>query len=153
MTSNRSTTKSSSVFNLGTALLALTLPTVVVHAPRADLTLEVARTEAQREHGLMNREALATRAGMIFVFERDEHVDFWMKDTLLPLDMIFIGADGTVRRIYSNVEIVAPTLPDDQIPREGGDAKYVIELNAGEAARDGIGQGVKLDLRDVPPAA
>ncbi len=53
------------------AVLALTLPVVTVHAPRADLTLEVARTEAQRETGLMNRTALPPHTGMIFVFERD----------------------------------------------------------------------------------
>jgi uncharacterized membrane protein (UPF0127 family) len=132
------------------ALLAIALATVVVHAPHADLTLEVARTNAQREHGLMDRTTLAPNTGMIFVFERDEPVEFWMKDTLLPLDMIFVAADGTVRSVFSNVAVVGRTLPDDRIPREGGVAKYVIELSAGESARDGLTQGVKLDLRGVP---
>ncbi len=89
-------------------VLALLLPTVVVHAPRADLTLEVARTEAQREHGLMDRTAIAPHTGMIFVFERRRRPsNFWMKDTLVPLDMIFIAADGTVRRVFANVPVVA----------------------------------------------
>jgi len=132
------------------AMLALTLPTVGVHAPKAELTLEVARTAAQREHGLMNRTELAPRTGMIFVFERDEFVSFWMKNTLLPLDMIFIGADGKVRRVYANVPVLHPQPSDAQIPLEGAQAKYVIELGAGEAAKVGIVDGIKLDLRGVP---
>jgi len=133
-------------------LLAATLPAIVVHAPHADLTLEVARTESQREQGLMNRTQLASHAGMIFVFDGDGPVAFWMKNTLVPLDMIFIGADGLVRRVYANVAVVSPTLPDEAIPRESGEARFVVELPSGEAARDGIVAGVKLDLRDVPPA-
>lgn len=133
------------------AMLASALPTVVVRAPKADLTLEVARTASQREHGLMNRTALPPHTGMIFVFERDEFVDFWMKNTLLPLDMIFIAADGTVRRVYANVPVLHPQPSDYQIPLEGAQAKYVIELPAGEASPDGIAHGLKLDLRGIPP--
>jgi uncharacterized membrane protein (UPF0127 family) len=66
--------------------------------------------------------------------------------------MIFIAGDGTVRRVFSNVPVVAPTLPDEQIPREGAPAKYVIELPAAEASADGIVEGVKLDLSGAPPA-
>jgi uncharacterized membrane protein (UPF0127 family) len=134
-----------------TIAVASALATIVVNAPKADLTLEVARTESQREHGLMDRRVVSPHTGMLFVFERDENVDFWMKDTLVPLDMIFVAADGTVRRVFSNVRVVAPTLPDEQIPREGAQAKYVIELAAGEASADGIAAGVKLDLRGAPP--
>jgi uncharacterized protein len=136
------------VFSLA---FAVALQAVVVRAPRADLTLEVARTEAQRERGLMNRKTVAPHTGMIFVFERDGPVEFWMKDTLEPLDMIFIGADGNVRRVYASVPVVAPGVSDDAIPREGGTAKFVIELAAGEAARDGIAAGAKLDLGGIPP--
>jgi uncharacterized membrane protein (UPF0127 family) len=132
-----------------TALLAAALPTVVVHAPRATLTLEVARTEEQREQGLMNRKTVAPQTGMIFVFDSDDLVEFWMKDTLVPLDMIFVGTDGTVRRVFANVPVVSPALSDEAIPREGAQAKYVIELHSGEAAKDGIASGVKLDLRGV----
>jgi uncharacterized protein len=130
--------------------LAVALSSIVIHAPRAQLTLEVARTQAQREHGLMDRTAIPPHTGMIFVFEGDEPVQFWMKNTLVPLDMIFIGADGTVRKVFSNVAVVSPALPDDEIPREGAQAKYVIELRAGEATADGIVKGVRLDLSGVP---
>jgi uncharacterized protein len=132
-------------------LLAAALPVVAVHAPHADLSLEVARTESQREYGLMNRTRLAPHTGMIFVFDGDGTVAFWMKDTLVPLDMIFVGADGRVRRVFANVAVVSRSLPDQDIPREAGVAKYVIELPAGEAAKDGIAPGVMLDLRNVPP--
>jgi uncharacterized protein len=134
------------------ALLAAALPTVVVHAPRTDLTLEIARTQAQREHGLMDRTSIDKHTGMIFVFDRDDFVSFWMKNTLVSLDMVFVDAGGTVRRVFAKVPVVARTLPDDQIPLEGAQAKYVIELPAGEAAADGIAAGVKLDLHGVPAA-
>jgi uncharacterized membrane protein (UPF0127 family) len=126
-----------------------TLPVVTIHAPKATLRLEVARTQSQRERGLMDRTVVPPHTGMIFVFDRDAPVDFWMKDTLVPLDMIFIGQDGTVRTIYSNVPVVSPKLPDSEIPLEPGVAKYVIELPAGEAAQDGIVAGVKLDLQPL----
>jgi uncharacterized protein len=132
--------------------LATVLPTIVVHAPHADLTLEVARTDAQREYGLMNRTRLAPHTGMIFVFGGDAPVAFWMKDTLVPLDMVFIGADGTVRRVFANVAVVQRSLPDADIPRESDVAKYVIELPAGEAAKDGIAAGVGLDLHNAGTA-
>jgi uncharacterized membrane protein (UPF0127 family) len=136
---------------LFSALLAAALA-IVVHAPCADLHLEVARTAAQREYGLMNRTSLPPHTGMIFVFPADGEVAFWMKDTLIPLDMVFAGADGTVRLVDPNVPTVPAGTPDAQIPLESGTAKYVIELPAGEAARDGIAAGTKLDLADVPPA-
>jgi hypothetical protein len=126
--------------------------TIVVHAPKADLTLEVARTEAQREYGLMNRTSLAPHAGMIFVFDGDGPVDFWMKDTLIPLDMVFVGADGTVRKIYHRVPVLHPGTPDAKIPLEAGLAEYVIELAAGDAQVEGLAEGVKLDVSGVPPA-
>ena len=128
------------------------LSTVVVHAPKADLNLEVARTEAQREHGLMNRTSLPPHAGMIFVFQGDGPIDFWMKDTLIPLDMVFIAADGTVRKIYHRVPVLPPGTADAKIPLEAGTAQYVIELAAGDSETEGLADGVKLDLKGVPAA-
>ncbi|MEO6834285.1 MAG: DUF192 domain-containing protein [Candidatus Tumulicola sp.] len=125
------------------------LPVVVVRAPQADLHLEVARTETERERGLMDRTGLAPHAGMIFVFEQDGPVEFWMKDTLVPLDMIFVAPDGTVRNVYARVATVSAKLPDASVPREAGVAKYVIELAAGEAARDGIAPGIRLAVPDL----
>jgi uncharacterized membrane protein (UPF0127 family) len=136
------------VFRYLAAIIAM-LATTVVHAPKANLTLEIARTEAQRERGLMFRHSLPPHTGMIFLFDRDEQIAFWMKNTLIPLDMVFIASDGTVRRVFANVPVVPASTTDDRIPQEQSRARYVIELPAGEAAGDGIAAGVKLDLHGV----
>ena len=120
------------------------LPTMVLQAPKAALRLQVARTEEQRERGLMSVRHLPAHTGMLFIFDSDSPVAFWMKDTLVPLDMIFVSKDGVVRRVFANVPVVSPRLPDDKIPLEQGTAKYVIELPAGEAAPDGIIPGLRL---------
>ncbi len=135
------------------SLVAAALAVVIVHAPKADLRLEVAQTDAQREHGLMNRTSLPPHTGMIFVFPHQGGVAFWMKDTLLALDMVFVGSDGTVRLVDANVPTVAANTPDGKIPLEKGTARYVIELPAGEAALDGIVPGITLKLAGVPSAA
>jgi uncharacterized protein len=120
------------------------LPTIRVHAPRALLTLQVATTEQERETGLMSVTKLPAHTGMVFVFEEDGPVTFWMKDTLVPLDMVFVAADGTVRSVAANVPVVSESTPNDKIPTRPGVAKYVIELPAGEARQDGIAPHVKL---------
>jgi uncharacterized protein len=120
------------------------LPTIAVHAPHAVLTLQVAKTEDERELGLMSVTNLAPHTGMVFVFDNDSPVEFWMKDTLVPLDMVFVGADGTVRSVAANVPVVSESTPDNLIPRRSGTGKYVIELPAGEAAKDGITTGTQL---------
>ncbi len=65
-------------------------------------TVEVARTEAQQAQGLMNRQSLAPDRGMIFPYDPPQPASFWMKDTLIPLDMIFVRADGIIARIEAN---------------------------------------------------
>lgn len=135
---------------LAVALRVQHLPIETVRAPRATLTLQIANTEEQREFGLMNVKKLLPHNGMIFVFDRDEHQEFWMKDTFVPLDMIFIAADGTVRKVFTNVPVVPVSTPDEKIPRRSADAKFVIELPAGEATRDGIVPGLKLDGVTTP---
>lgn len=120
------------------------LPTVAVRTPNATLTLQVAKTDRQREVGLMNVRSLPAHGGMIFVFPGDGPVAFWMKDTLIPLDMVFVAPDGTVRSIAPRVPIVPLTMPDENIPMERGNAKYVIEVASGEAEADGIVVGTHL---------
>ncbi len=125
------------------------LPTIAVHAPRATLTLQVAKTDEQRERGLMGVTKLPPENGMVFVFSKDGPAEFWMKNTLVPLDMIFVGPDGIVRSVAANVPATKPDTPDDKIPRRYANAQYVIELPAGEAAMDGITGGVHLDLTQI----
>ncbi|WP_158963975.1 DUF192 domain-containing protein [Chachezhania sediminis] len=101
--------------------------------------VEVAETPAERAKGLMFREDMAQRAGMLFIFERPGRVSFWMKNTLIPLDMLFIDETGTVTRVHSNA------VPGDLTAIDGGPGvKVVIEINGGLAKRYGIGPGTQV---------
>jgi uncharacterized protein len=121
-----------------------TLPAMTLRAPNAVLHVQVARTEDERERGLMEVKKLAPRTGMLFVFDGDAPVAFWMKDTLIPLDMVFIAADGTVRKVFTNVPVVSASMPADRIPLEEARAAFVIELPANEAQIDGLHAGVRV---------
>lgn len=102
-------------------------------------SIELAQTPAERSRGLMFREHLPARAGMLFVFERPQRVAFWMKNTLIPLDMIFVDKSGTVTRVHQGA------IPGDETPIPGGDQVYsVLEINAGLAERYGIVEGTVL---------
>lgn len=99
-------------------------------------TVEVARTPAEQARGLMFRESMPRSAGMIFVYPSPRRASFWMKNTLIPLDMIFAGPDGVVTRVHANAR------PRDETPIDGGDGVLaVLEINGGLAARLGIGPG------------
>lgn len=99
-------------------------------------TVEVAATFAEQETGLMYRRALAPDRGMIFPFDPPQAVAFWMKNTLIPLDMIFIRADGTIARIVANVT----PLSLEPVPA-GEPVAAVLELAGGRAAELGIRAG------------
>jgi uncharacterized membrane protein (UPF0127 family) len=110
--------------------------------------VEVADDGAERAQGLMFRESLDPAAGMLFVYESPRRAQFWMKNTLIPLDMIFADASGTVTRVHSNA------IPGDLTPIDGGDGvALVLEINAGLAERLGIVPGAELRHPAVGPAA
>lgn len=98
--------------------------------------VEVADTDAAREKGLMFRKALAADRGMLFDFKRAAPVAFWMKNTLIPLDMLFVARDGHVISIARNA-VPLSTVP---IPA-GGDALGVLEVRGGRAAEIGAAPG------------
>jgi uncharacterized membrane protein (UPF0127 family) len=126
---------------------------VHVRAPAAVLDLRVAETYAAREYGLMCVRSMPATAGMIFAFSGgDSRQAFWMKNTLIPLDMVFVLRNGRVNNVDANVPATAVGTPDERLPDYDGTGSYVIELNAGEAARAGIVPGTHLDLSAVPPA-
>jgi uncharacterized protein len=122
------------------------LKTETIVAPKAHLRVAVAATEAQRESGLMCVTKLATHAGMIFIFDRNDPVTFWMKHTLIPLDMVWLDTHGRVTTVAARVPAATLQTPDAQVARRSGTGRYVIELNSGEAAKDGIHTGVRLKL-------
>lgn len=101
--------------------------------------VEIADNEAAREHGLMDRRKMASDHGMLFEFPERGPVTFWMKDTYLSLDMIFIDSDGTVQNVVAR----AKPLSEDLIP-SGGPVTGVLELNAGQAAAIGAKPGDKV---------
>jgi uncharacterized protein len=115
-------------------------PQVAIVAPggvrRATVSVEIADTEAERELGLMYRNHLAPGRGMIFVFPRAAPVKFWMRDTEIPLDMIFADASGRVTAIVAHAQPYS-----DKLLGPGGLTAYVLEVNAGFAARHGIRPG------------
>jgi hypothetical protein len=123
-----------------------TLSMFGVRAPKAQLRLAVADDFATRELGLMCVTRLRPNTGMIFVFETAQTWAFWMKNTVTPLDMIWLEADGTVTNVAANVPASTLTTPDDAVARRTGHGLYVIELPAGEAVLDGIVKGAKLTI-------
>ena len=98
--------------------------------------VELATTPAQQEQGLMYRRSMAPDAGMLFDFGHPTTTAFWMKNTLIPLDMLFVAADGRIVNIHER----AVPMSEDLIPSQG-QVRAVIELNGGTAARLGIKPG------------
>ena len=126
----------------GSAAAAACAPdTVELRWPggRARFSVELADTPALRETGLMNRASLASAAGMLFAYPAPHRASFWMKNTLIPLDMIFADATGRVTRVHSDA------VPQDQTPIDGGaDVSYVLEINGGLAKRLGLPEGAEM---------
>jgi len=103
---------------------------------RHRFTVELAETPAQLQQGLMFRPSLAPDAGMLFDFKAPTVATMWMRNTLIPLDMLFVDANGTI------VNIQARTVPgSDAVISAGAPVRAVIELNGGTAARLGIAPG------------
>lgn len=127
-------------------LSATPLSVVTVQGGAEPLTLAVAIDPRSRERGLMCVTALRPDAGMVFVFPQDGDWEFWMKATVTPLDMLWVAADGTVRNVFANVPAASLDTADDKVARRRGRGRYVIELRAGDAARDHITVGTHLQL-------
>ena len=105
----------------------------------ARFTVELADTPQLREAGLMNRDHMASSAAMLFAYQAPEHASFWMKNTLIPLDMFFADATGRVTRVHSDA------VPQDLTPIDGGAAvSYVLEINGGLAKRLGLPEGAAM---------
>jgi uncharacterized membrane protein (UPF0127 family) len=98
--------------------------------------VEVARTDAERRRGLMFRQQMAQDDGMLFLFERPGQLSFWMRNTYIPLDMIFIDPSLHVLGIVENAEPMTET--SRFVP---GHSQYVLEVNAGFSRRHGLGPG------------
>lgn len=140
-------------------LLLLAAPAAAAAACRTDVvelrgpfgqvrfSVELADTPEARARGLMFRERLPSGAGMLFVFDRPGRAVFWMRNTLIPLDMIFADAAGRVTKVH------AEAIPGDETPIDGGEGVLlVLEINGGLAARLGIGPGAEMRHPALDPA-
>jgi uncharacterized membrane protein (UPF0127 family) len=113
---------------------------------RASVSVEVADTRTKREVGLMYRKQLDETAGMIFVFPAPAALSFWMKNTQIPLDMLFADDKGAI------VGIVADAEPYTLTPRTvDAQAQYVLEVNGGFCARHHVSVGDRLEFRGFEP--
>ena len=116
------------------------LPTVDMQIGSQTYTLEIANTDATRQRGLMERDSVPADHGMIFVFPDEQRLGFYMRNTRIPLDIIFLNANGVVVSIKQmRAYDVSTTYADKP-------AKWAIELNQGEAAASGLKVGDQLSI-------
>ena len=130
--------------------LVLSIQACAAKGPSVELkghtfSIEVADTDAAREHGLMDRTEMAADHGMLFVFNDDAPRAFWMKNTKIPLDMLYFDADRRLVSVQHNV----PPCTADPCPAysSGAPARYVLELNGGEAKKIGVTAGDELTIQ------
>jgi uncharacterized membrane protein (UPF0127 family) len=116
--------------------------TIDTGARKVPFKVELAITAAEHERGLMFREHMDPDAGMLFISDSPRQQVFWMKNTLIPLDMIFIGADWRIAGVVENAEPKTLTSRDVGVP-----SQYVLEINGGLSARFGIRAGQPVDFR------
>ncbi len=143
---------------LGLALLALAIascardPMVAIVAPngvgRATARVEIANTNADRQVGLMYRKHLDPDAGMLFVFAAPAPVSFWMKNTEIPLDMLFADGDARVIGIVENAQPYS-----EQLLGVSGASQFVLEVNGGFCKRHGVKPGDRLKFLGFSPRA
>jgi uncharacterized membrane protein (UPF0127 family) len=120
---------------------------LVIHAGGSayKFEVEVVTTPETRAQGLMFRKAMPTNAGMLFIYPGEQAVSFWMKNTLIPLDMLFVKADGSIAHIAHSA------VPMDETPIDSGAAvKAVLEINGGTANALGIKEGDKVEYQTQP---
>lgn len=111
-------------------------------------TVELANTPAEQEHGLMDRTSMPADHGMLFVFPDSEPRTFWMKNTLIPLDMLFFDEAHKLVAIQANAQ---PCKADPcKLYPSDAPARYVLELNAGTAAKLGLRKGDVITFSNAP---
>lgn len=115
--------------------------TIATDTGPVTIQAELADTPDERSLGLMFRTSMQDEHGMLFLFPDEEQQSFWMKNTLIPLDMIFIRADRTILGIVENA--TPKTLTPRNVP---GDSQFVLEVNAGVSAKRGFRAGQKVDF-------
>jgi uncharacterized membrane protein (UPF0127 family) len=108
---------------------------------KVGLNVEIAKTPSDREKGLMFRKSLGESDGMLFVFENEEYLSFWMKNTFIPLDIAYINKKGIINEIYYMAPVDISKIYNSINP-----AKYALEVNAGWFNKNKIKIGSKIDF-------
>lgn len=114
---------------------------VTLRGPNGEssFAVEIADTDAERALGLMHRDAMPRFSGMLFVFDAPQRAVFWMENTLIPLDMLFLDDTGVVQTVHQNA------IPLDRTGIDGGlNVRYVLEINGGMAQMLGLDVGAEL---------
>jgi uncharacterized membrane protein (UPF0127 family) len=120
------------------------LATAELHSGAISVVAELAIGPAEQETGLMYRTSLADGKGMLFVYHDDRRLSFWMKNTLIPLSIAYISADGTIREIHDMEPESLAAINSDHFVR------YALEVPQGWFSRVGLGVGDRFDLSKVP---
>ncbi len=120
---------------------------LVIHAGGSayKFEVEVVTTPETRAQGLMYRKEMAANAGMLFIYPDEQPVSFWMKNTLIPLDMLFLKADGSIAHIAHNAVPM-----DETALGSGAPVKAVLEVNGGTANALGIKEGDRVEYQNQP---
>ena len=116
------------------------------------IKVDVVDTPATRETGLMCRTKLPKDYGMLFVFSQEMDLGFWMKNTLVSLDLVWIGSDKRITTLAPRLKASTVDTPEEQVARAGGRGRYVLELPAGAAKRHGLKAGDVLKFEVSIPA-
>lgn len=129
--------------NSSTSTSTSSFPEIQINETK--LKIEVADTELEREEGLMNRTSMPQDQGMIFIFDSEQVITFWMKNTLIPLDIIFINSNGEIVNIAKNTKVNQTTeLYSSERPM-----LYAIEVNAGWTTSNNVKIGDIVDLSNI----
>ncbi len=111
---------------------------------RQTLTVELALDSAQRQQGLMYRRDMPSDAGMLFDFGQPRQITMWMKNTLIPLDMLFIDAKGRITHVHENAEPLS-----EAIISSNGPVNFVLELNGGAVKKRNIRPGDRVISKQI----
>lgn len=122
-------------FTVSGCARAQQLQTGTIVIGNTTLKVEIAATEEERAKGLMHRKSLESSSGMLFVFEKDSRLSFWMKDTSIPLSIAFISTDGTIKEICDMVPYSLEPV------RSSMSVRYALEVNRGYFSENGIKPG------------
>jgi uncharacterized membrane protein (UPF0127 family) len=116
------------------------LPTIKANVGGEEFRLEVARSDAEKARGLMHRRSLGAHQGMLFVYDADEHMSFWMKDTTIPLTLAFLSRDGQILQVAEMKPLSLKPVTSQWA------ARYVLELPLGTLDQLGVRVGDRVEL-------